>query len=94
VRPPRRLPHWLQQFVGKASAVGLALAVVWWAVEAALHAFIFDHDTYWDAVTNGTANELWMRVLTAVLFVTMGCLVQRNLFQLRKAQARDTADKP
>ena len=52
--------------------IGLALGVLFWVIESAIHAFVFVEGTFVQQLTAPSANEIWMRSLVVCLFIGFG----------------------
>ena len=65
---------------------GSALAIVYWLIEDILHFAIFHGEGLRsELLPLEEANELWMRTITAVMFVAFGIVVDAVLMRLRLA---------
>jgi len=62
---------------------GIALAIVYWLLEALLHAYLFDKGPLVDTLIGGDANELWMRLMIAAGFVAFGFYAQHAMTRER-----------
>jgi hypothetical protein len=72
--------------------VGIVVAGLFWVLEAAIHALVWRTATFSQALLPSDPNELWMRVLTCLLFVLFGAYVHRGHARLRRMQEeRDVA---
>ena len=71
-----------------AVAVGAGLGAAYWLAESALHAAVFRTGSFAHELLHGGANEMWMRTVTALLFVVLGVVVQRYLGSRRDYEER------
>ena len=78
-QPPQSLRTRVTGLLGGATLAGIIIGVVYWALEAALHAWVFGDGSFVGELFQGSPNELWMRSLTVVLFVVLGAVVQWHL---------------
>ncbi len=67
---------------------GIAIAVLFWPLEAALHAFVFGKGAFAGNLFPADADELWMRSLISAAFIAFGLIGQRRLADLREFQQR------
>jgi len=74
--------------LGRATLAGLAAAGIYWVGESLLHTLVFDKAPFEDALTHGSANELWMRSFTAMLFVILGFVFQWQLVRRNTWEAQ------
>jgi len=65
--------------------VGIALAVLYWIIEATVHAFILHDGSFVQQLFASDAHELWMRSLTLILFVPFG--VYAYVATIKRTQA-------
>ncbi|MBW2646807.1 MAG: PAS domain-containing protein [Deltaproteobacteria bacterium] len=56
--------------------IGIGLGVLFWFIEAAVHAFIFDHANFLDEILYPDPHETWMRSLVVCLFIIFGAYGQ------------------
>lgn len=66
----------------------IAIGLLYWPFEAALHAYFFDEGTFMNTLFEPEANELWMRSLTAVSFIFLGLFANMVQKQQTKLIAR------
>src|SRR5690349_6701000 len=60
--------------------LGVALAAGFWLLESVLHAYVFGDDRLLVTLLSADGpNEIWMRVLTALLFVAFGWIANRTV---------------
>lgn len=59
--------------------LGILLAVLFWPAEAALHAFVFNSDSFFENLFSGDADETWMRLLISTTLIGFGFFAQRTL---------------
>lgn len=70
--------------------LGLSLAVGYWLLESALHAWVWSHTSFWEALHGAhDPNEIVMRIVVMVLLVGFGFMAERLL--KREHQAREHA---
>jgi hypothetical protein len=67
--------------------VGIAAAVAFWLLEAAIHTWGFAEGTGWtDNIFPRTANEWWMRALAVLLLIAFGAYADRASHALLRAE--------
>jgi class 3 adenylate cyclase len=72
--------------------LGVALAIGFWLVESLLHAYVFDNQPLLVSLLGADdPNEVWMRVLTSLLFVAFGWIAGRSVAAER--HLKDDAQK-
>ena len=72
--------------------LGMAAAILYWLLEASLHCFVFRGDGIAACFVPSESHELWMRSVTALMFVATGIIAQ-YLNNLRvKAETRYQAE--
>jgi len=59
--------------------VGILLAIVYWPIEAFVHAILFSEGSFVGNLIYPDAHELWMRMLISVIFIAFGWYAQRGL---------------
>jgi len=60
--------------------IGLLLAVAYWLIESLIHTFVFGSGTLAETLRGEhDPNEVWMRLLIALLFVGFGAIAQRSV---------------
>lgn len=69
-------------------ALGIAGAVVYWVLEAFVHAFVLDDGTMLAHLVPGDRHELWMRLCVCGMFVCLGIAGNVLIARLRAAQQR------
>jgi hypothetical protein len=71
---------------------GILAAVMFWLLETMLHV-VWGHGAFTSELWPADANELWMRAVTATLFVLFGVYADRAHRQLRRTRTeRDIAN--
>jgi PAS domain S-box-containing protein len=75
----------------KSGWVAVAVAILFWFIESALHAFLFDDGSYYQQFFRPTVNEIWMRSLVMFLIITLGFCIQWSLkiLEMRKFDQKD-----
>jgi len=66
--------------------LGVILAVMYWPLEAALHAWVFADAIFIEKLLSHDPNELWMRVVISSSFVAFGLLAQNMVRQQQQSQ--------
>lgn len=73
----------------------IAFGLIYWPLEAWIHVIFFEEETFAEQLTSPEVNELWMRLVVAVVFIGFGLFAryafarQEELIdQLRKQEAR------
>lgn len=73
----------------------IAFGLLYWPLEAWIHVFFFDDETFAEQLTSPEINELWMRLVVAVVFVGFGFFAkyafakqEALIAQLQRQQAR------
>ena len=67
--------------------VGIALAVLYWIIEAAVHAFILHEGSFAPQLFAPDPHELWSRLLVAILVIPFG--VYAYVVTIRRVQAEE-----
>ncbi len=73
--------------INQIGPYAIAVGVLYWPFEAAIHAFVFDEGHFFDMLLLPGINELWMRSLTSASFIFLGFFanaMQRQQLQLIK----------
>ncbi len=65
--------------------VGVLLAVGFWVVEAAIHAFVFYEGSFVQELVPRDTHELWMRLLVCVILAAFGVYAQSAVNRIRTA---------
>lgn len=68
--------------------LGLATGIMFWPLEALMHAFVFDKGDFISNLFSSDPDEIWMRALITMAFVGFGWLSQRSLHQQLELKAR------
>ncbi|MBI2214826.1 MAG: GAF domain-containing protein [Acidobacteria bacterium] len=69
--------------------LALVLAAGYWLIESILHTFVFRTGTFAEAfVCLDDPNELWMRIIIALLFVGFGVIAQRDVDAERRLREK------
>ncbi|MFH1674987.1 MAG: PAS domain-containing protein [Pseudomonadota bacterium] len=66
--------------------IGIGLGGLFWFIEAAVHAFIFDHANFPDEILYPDPHETWMRSLVVCLFIIFGSYAQFIVNSRKRAQ--------
>ncbi|MFQ5465967.1 MAG: PAS domain-containing protein [Thermodesulfobacteriota bacterium] len=72
---------------GNFMLLGAIGALAFWVAETLLHAVAFDGAGALDALIPGDPNELWMRSVTALVFVLFGLSAERAIRRRERAEA-------
>ena len=56
--------------------LGLLLAGLYWIVESYIHSAVFHQGDFVHNLSSGSPNEIWMRLVIAVLFISFGSITQ------------------
>ena len=64
--------------------VGVFLAVGFWILEAAIHAFFFYEGSFWQELVPRDTHELYMRLLVCALLAAFGMYAQSAVNRIRK----------
>jgi hypothetical protein len=68
---------------------GVAAAIGFWLVEAAIHSWIFGEDRFLHSLLPSNLNEWWMRIFIAFLLISFGVFAERrNADMLRVEKER------
>jgi len=59
--------------------LGIALAVGYWLLESATHAYVFHTGSFPESILPADANEVWVRMFVIVMFVGFGFITQSSL---------------
>jgi len=73
--------------------LGIIMAVLFWPVEAAMHAFVFAKGTFIGNLFPADADELWMRTIISIAFVGFGLLGHRYVAEHKDFQERIQAKR-
>jgi len=73
--------------------VGIAVAALYWPLEAALHAFVFDKGTFLENLLPVDPDELCMRSLISFAFIAFGFIAQRRVQDIHEFQERIQAKR-
>jgi len=68
--------------------LGALVAVLFWIVEALLHAFIFGSESFLDNLFLSDANENWMRFIISAALISFGFYAQKSVNKHRLLQAQ------
>ncbi|OIQ00215.1 MAG: hypothetical protein AUK35_03515 [Zetaproteobacteria bacterium CG2_30_46_52] len=66
--------------------LGIFLGVLYWPLEAALHALVFSDADFMDTLLSDDPDEIWMRLIISSAFVAFGLLSQNMLRQQQHSQ--------
>ncbi|MDQ6953814.1 MAG: two-component hybrid sensor and regulator, partial [Mariprofundaceae bacterium] len=66
--------------------LGILVALLFWFIEALLHAFIFGEGSFFNNLLSHDPNELWMRALISIIMVSFGFYAQRTFVRQQKMQ--------
>ncbi|MGA1867838.1 MAG: PAS domain-containing protein [bacterium] len=67
---------------------GIGVGILFWFLEAAIHAFIFYHGNFIAEVFTPDGHEIWMRSLIVFLFVSFGIYAQSIVNSRKEAQEK------
>jgi len=70
------------------TGLGVLVGILYWPGEAAVHAFIFVDDGFFDSLFVSDPHEIWMRTLISLAFVGFGWIAQRGINEQRELQNR------
>ncbi len=68
--------------------IAVAVAVLFWPLEAAMHAFAFAKGSFLENLLPSDPDELWMRSLISITFIMFGVFGQRHINEHRTFQER------
>jgi len=54
------------------SFFAIVFGILYWPFEAAIHTFIFQEGTFFNMLVHAEADEVWMRILVALGFISLG----------------------
>ena len=85
------------QRIGLAG-LGIIIAVLYWPLEAMVHAFLFGNRGFLNSLLSTDPHEIWMRTIISMAFICFGWLAQRGInqqhvFQQRLHSERDRLHK-
>lgn len=63
-------------FAKKLIWIGLAVGILFWGVESAIHVFIFREGSFYLQIFRPELHEIWMRLLFVIFFVVFGFFSQ------------------
>lgn len=72
----------------KLATIGIGLGVLFWFLEAAIHTYIFYHDSFIAEIVAPDPHEMWMRSLVVCLFILFGFYAQFIINQRKRAEER------
>jgi len=70
------------------TGLGVVFAVLYWPLEAGVHAFLFDDRGFLNSLFSDDLHEIWMRTIISLTFVCFGWLAQRGVNQQHEFQQR------
>lgn len=70
------------------AVAGLVAGVLYWPLEAAIHAFVFGRGTFASKLFPSDPNEIWMRLIISSCFIAFGFYAQRAMHQERQLLKR------
>lgn len=68
--------------------IGIFFAVMYWPLEAGMHAFVFSKGTFLQNLLPTEPDELWMRCLISIAFILFGVYGQRHVDEQKALQQR------
>jgi len=68
--------------------IGIFFAVMYWPLEAGMHAFVFSKGAFLENLLPAEANELWMRGLISLAFILFGIYGQRHVDEQKALHER------
>jgi len=66
--------------------LAILVAVLFWFLEAFLHAFVFGEKSFFSNLLSTDPNELWMRLLISIVIIGFGFYAQRAIVQQQNMQ--------
>ena len=70
--------------------IGVGLGVFFWISESFIHAYLFDEGTFVQQLMHPAINEIWMRLLVAILLIGFGFYIQstfgHNIIECKQAE--------
>ena len=69
-------------------SIGLGLGGLFWVLESAIHAFLFNESSFVQQLTAPTVNEIWMRLLVAFLLIGFGIFANIIVKRLSESERR------
>ncbi|MBI5492740.1 MAG: PAS domain S-box protein [Deltaproteobacteria bacterium] len=66
--------------------IGIILAIVFWLLESAMHAYIFGRSNLMAELVPADSNELWMRSVISLLFIGFGVYADMMINRRRAAE--------
>jgi len=70
------------------TALAVVVGLLFWPLEALMHAFVFDKGSFAANLFSSDPDELWMRTLITLSFIAFGWLAQRSLREQHRLQER------
>ncbi|MDX8404962.1 MAG: PAS domain S-box protein [Mariprofundus sp.] len=70
------------------TGLGVLVGLLFWPMEALLHAFVFDKGDFISNLFSSDPDELWMRTLITLAFIAFGWMAQRSVQEQHQLQAR------
>ena len=68
------------------TVLGLALAIIFWIIEALAHSFIFNKGNFFQHLIPHDLNELWMRSLASLLILAFGIYANVQIANIEKSK--------
>lgn len=63
----------------RLSYIGILIAIMYWPLEAAMHAWVFGSEGFLDKLFSSDPHELWMRFIISAILIGFGYLAQSML---------------
>ncbi len=67
-------------------ALGIGLAVLYWILESVLDVFVFHKGTFTERILGPDMNEIWMRLLIALILIVFSIYVQITITKRKKIE--------
>lgn len=87
MRTAERIVRWGGWPPGAFASLGFLLGVLYWLLDAAVHAFVFHEGGFYHTAFSPDIVHLWMRLTTVALLVVAGVLADAIMAQRRRAEA-------
>jgi len=68
------------------TGLGVMVGLLFWAMEALLHAYVFNKGDFVSNLFSSDPDELWMRTLITLAFIAFGWMAQRSLREQHQLQ--------
>ncbi len=75
----------LSKIEGNIIWIGLGLCAAFWALDAAVHAFLFQESNFADQVFSPSSTSIWIRTLVSFILISSSSFIQSILSKRKRA---------